>query len=159
ARRDHERTARRRPLTPHSRRPARGTVQFSDPSTDRGGAMPISLSCPCGARLNAPDTTAGKKVKCPKCGDPIAVPAAAGFEVVDEKPVPAARPRRRVEDDEDDDRPARSRRRDDDEDDRPRKKKRKAKSGGVPVWAWATGGGLLLVAGVVVAVLALGGKK
>src|SRR5581483_1241549 len=106
--------------------------------------MPVSVTCPCGAKLTAPDAAAGKKVKCPKCGHPVAVPAAAGFEVVDEEePAPATRPRRRVEDD---------------GDDRPRKGKRKAKkSGGVPVWAWAAGGGVL-VAGVLVAVLALGGK-
>jgi RsiW-degrading membrane proteinase PrsW (M82 family) len=38
--------------------------------------MPI-LTCDCGARLNAPDTLAGKLVQCPKCTSPVRVPAAA----------------------------------------------------------------------------------
>ena len=96
--------------------------------------MLISLSCPCGAKLNAPDTAAGKKVKCPKCGDPITVPTTAGFEEVEDEDAPPVRSKRRIEDDEDD-RPARSSRRrndDEDEDDRPRKKKKRpAKSGGL----------------------------
>jgi DNA-directed RNA polymerase subunit RPC12/RpoP len=36
--------------------------------------MPISLTCSsCGARLNAPDSAAGKKVNCPKCSTQIKV--------------------------------------------------------------------------------------
>lgn len=117
--------------------------------------MPLSLSCPCGAKLNVPDTAAGKRVRCPKCGDPIAVPAD-----IDDEPVPPARPRRRADDDKSDRAARSSRRRDDeDDDDRPRKKKRKTKSGGVPGWAWAAGGGVVLVVGAVVAVLAMGGNK
>jgi hypothetical protein len=128
--------------------------------------MPLSVSCPCGAKLNVPDSAAGKRVKCPRCGESLAVPTAAEFEVVEEEPAAPSRSRRRVEEDEDD-RPARSsRRRDDDEeedeeDDRPRKskgKKKAKKSAGVPVWVWAAGGGGVLIVGVVVAVLALGGK-
>ncbi len=41
--------------------------------------------------MRAPDAAAGKKVKCPKCGAMIAVPAeeaAAGFEVVEDEPAP-----------------------------------------------------------------------
>jgi hypothetical protein len=39
--------------------------------------MPIRATCPgCNAVLNAPDTTAGKKVKCPKCGAAVTVPSA-----------------------------------------------------------------------------------
>lgn len=38
--------------------------------------MPIAIQCPaCRARLKAPDQLAGKKVKCSKCGQGIAVPA------------------------------------------------------------------------------------
>ena len=58
--------------------------------------MPIPISCSCGARMSAPDTAAGKRVKCPKCGAALAVPApAASFEVVDEDeatPPPPKRP-------------------------------------------------------------------
>ncbi len=39
--------------------------------------MPIEVSCPsCSHRLRAPDTAAGKRVKCPKCKSVIQVPAA-----------------------------------------------------------------------------------
>ena len=39
--------------------------------------MPIPASCPaCSAKLKAPDATAGKRVKCPKCGGLLIVPAA-----------------------------------------------------------------------------------
>jgi hypothetical protein len=38
--------------------------------------MPISVSCPCGARLKAPDNLAGKNIKCPKCAVVIKVGAA-----------------------------------------------------------------------------------
>jgi hypothetical protein len=105
--------------------------------------MPILVECPgCGAKLNAPDSGAGKKVRCPKpgCGTLIPVPAAVTAEA-DEAPVPASpapraddedRPRGRQRDD-DDDRPSKSRRDDDrprkssrrdDEDDRPSKRRR-----------------------------------
>ena len=41
--------------------------------------MPISVVCPtCAAKINAPDKAAGKHVKCPKCGEPLLVPSAAG---------------------------------------------------------------------------------
>lgn len=36
--------------------------------------MPIPTSCSCGAKLQAPDAAAGRKVKCPKCGTGIVVP-------------------------------------------------------------------------------------
>src|SRR5687767_1680066 len=39
--------------------------------------MPIPIVCPsCAAKLRAPDTVAGRKTKCPKCGSAIAVPIA-----------------------------------------------------------------------------------
>ncbi len=39
--------------------------------------MPIALQCSgCSAKMNAPDTAAGKKVKCPKCGATLVVPGA-----------------------------------------------------------------------------------
>jgi hypothetical protein len=56
--------------------------------------MSIPVVCSgCKARLNAPDTAAGKKVKCPKCQGAIVVPepeAAGDFEVVDDEPAPPA---------------------------------------------------------------------
>jgi hypothetical protein len=40
--------------------------------------MPISVSCrSCGKKMKAPDSFAGKRVKCPGCGKPLAVPASA----------------------------------------------------------------------------------
>lgn len=40
--------------------------------------MPISVSCrSCGKKMKAPDSFAGKRVKCPGCGKPLAVPAGA----------------------------------------------------------------------------------
>ena len=39
--------------------------------------MPIAVTCPCGLKLQAPDTAAGKGVKCPKCAAVVKVPAGA----------------------------------------------------------------------------------
>jgi len=38
--------------------------------------MPIKISCRCGQRFQAPEKLAGKKVRCPKCGDPLVIPTA-----------------------------------------------------------------------------------
>ncbi len=38
--------------------------------------MPIKAACQCGARFNAKDELAGKRVKCPKCGQPLVIPSA-----------------------------------------------------------------------------------
>ena len=38
--------------------------------------MPIKIACQCGQGFQAPDQLAGKKVRCPKCGNPLAIPAA-----------------------------------------------------------------------------------
>jgi hypothetical protein len=60
--------------------------------------MSISVVCSnCSAKLNAPDSAAGKKVKSPKCQTtlvvPEALPEAQEFEVVDEvEPQPAKKP-------------------------------------------------------------------
>ena len=58
--------------------------------------MPIVVTCPsCSTTLKAPDSAAGKRVKCPKCTSPIDVPAAAPPPVVEEEftdePLPPAR--------------------------------------------------------------------
>ncbi|GEM_PF-5849810 len=35
----------------------------------------IAVSCPCGKRLKAPEALAGRRVRCPGCGNPLTVPA------------------------------------------------------------------------------------
>jgi hypothetical protein len=102
--------------------------------------MPIIVTCSgCSSRMNAPDNTSGKRVKCPKCGMVFTVPdseqpaAAGGVTERPEPPVAAvSRSRRDDFDDEpasrasgqrgdlykdDDDRPRRSSRRRGDEED------------------------------------------
>ncbi len=37
--------------------------------------MPIRVTCQCGASFQAKDALAGKRVKCPKCGQPLSIPA------------------------------------------------------------------------------------
>lgn len=37
--------------------------------------MPISVSCQCGKHFQAPDRLAGRAVKCPSCGNPLAIPS------------------------------------------------------------------------------------
>lgn len=129
--------------------------------------MAIAVLCPgCNARLNAPDSAAGKNVKCPKCATLMTIPSATAdddFEVVDDSPqspgraAPPPATRKPVktdvmlDDDDDDDRPRRRRDDDDDDDDRPKKKKKgkkKAKSGGLsPGVMIAIAFGALLVLG------------
>src|SRR6476620_5599879 len=42
--------------------------------------MPIEVSCPaCGVRLKAPDSKAGKKARCGKCGGRVPIPGPAPF--------------------------------------------------------------------------------
>jgi hypothetical protein len=131
--------------------------------------MSIQVVCPgCSAKLNAPESAAGKRVKCPKCQAAVPVPAlVTEFEVVEPEPAappeperparPAPRPARNADDDrprkraraedEEEDRPRKRKRDDeDDEEDRPRKKVRKA--GGVPP--------VLLFGGIAAGVLAVG---
>jgi hypothetical protein len=111
--------------------------------------MPIDVQCDdCGKKLRLRDDLAGKRIKCPGCGEPLTVTAA--LEEIEDEPPPRktavrsadARPaikrsrdddederpapkRRRDEDDEEDERPAAKRRRDDEEDDeRPARRRR-----------------------------------
>jgi|GEM_PF-2634999 len=120
--------------------------------------MPIAVVCPgCAAKLNAPDATAGKTVKCPKCKEPLAVPAespAPQFEVVDEpvppkpaKPKPVKKSDVVLDDEDDDD--------DEDMEERPKKKKGKKKPAAAglspAVIAAIVGGALLLGGGAFVA--------
>ncbi|MBA4066707.1 MAG: hypothetical protein C0501_23975 [Isosphaera sp.] len=100
--------------------------------------MPILVVCPgCGAKMNAPDSAAGRKVRCPKpdCKSVVTVPAVA--PAAPPPPAPAerdpdpfsglggddARPRGRSRRD-DDDRDDRPRGRRDEDDDRPRSRRR-----------------------------------
>jgi hypothetical protein len=56
-------------------------MAISDPpqASNQDHTMPITVSCPgCGAKLNVPDTAAGKKVKCPKCSAHINTSSPAG---------------------------------------------------------------------------------
>ncbi len=39
--------------------------------------MPVEVACACGKSFRVPDHTAGKRVKCPACSQPVAVPSAA----------------------------------------------------------------------------------
>jgi hypothetical protein len=125
--------------------------------------MPV-VTCPnCSAKLNAPAAAAGKRVKCPKCQTPVAVPGEVAFEVVeDDAPLPKpAKPSRDESDapkkkpriappvdDSDEEAPRKKRRAvledEDDEDDRPRKKK---KSPLLPILIGVGVLGLLVVAG------------
>lgn len=39
--------------------------------------MPIPVSCDCGAKLKAKDEHAGKRIRCPKCGESVSIPKPA----------------------------------------------------------------------------------
>jgi hypothetical protein len=129
--------------------------------------MSIAVVCShCSAKLNAPDSAAGKKVKCPKCQSVIAVPEALApeFEVVEDEPQAPKKPKAVVKAavELDDDEPPRKKRRardedddDQDDDDRPRKKKKKPAEGNSMMVRNIVGGvaliALLVVAGFVFA--------
>ncbi|VTR91271.1 unnamed protein product [Gemmata massiliana] len=148
----------------------------------------IVVDCPgCPAKLSAPETAAGKQIRCPKCGAVATVPALVQAEevsVVDgtlappppkprPKPVPVdddedserprTRARRAEDDDEEDERPRKKKRRRaaDDDDDDPPPRKRRRKSGGVSagIIVLAVVGGLLLVCGIGFGIYALTGKN
>lgn len=86
--------------------------------------MPISVLCPsCDAPVNAPDSAAGKRAKCPKCQELMILPGGAEPEA-DEALASKRKPRVEVEDEEDRPRkPSRRRDDDDEEDDEPPKRK------------------------------------
>jgi hypothetical protein len=56
--------------------------------------MPIKVSCSCGANFAAKDELAGKTVKCPKCQQPLAIPAgvAAARQTPKQPPAPQLAP-------------------------------------------------------------------
>jgi hypothetical protein len=49
--------------------------------------MPIKVTCACGQSFAAKDELAGRTVKCPKCGRPLAIPAAGGAGTVPASPL------------------------------------------------------------------------
>jgi predicted RNA-binding Zn-ribbon protein involved in translation (DUF1610 family) len=74
--------------------------------------MPISAACPnCAATIKAPDQLAGKKIHCPKCGERMSIPNAAGptpdwmvggggpqeseapYRLIDDEPAPSPPPK------------------------------------------------------------------
>lgn len=118
--------------------------------------MPIAVSCrECGRRFKARDELAGRKVKCPECGEPVRVP-----EEQDEPAVSAGPPPRRSRPPEHEDAEPSPRRRsrrdeDDDEDERPRKKKESNK--GLIIGLCAGGGVVLIGAVVLIIILTSGG--
>ena len=98
--------------------------------------MPINVTCPsCSATLRAPDTAAGKQIKCPKCQTVITVPGATAPPESQMSPAPpppmasAAPAKAVVPDYEEDDRPRR-RTREDEDDDRPRRRWRRSSGDG-----------------------------
>lgn len=73
-----------------------GPLSPPNPSTHnrppdfRAGAaiVPIKVSCSaCGAKLNAKDSLAGKRIKCPSCGTPVQIPDPGAEEVYDAEEV------------------------------------------------------------------------
>jgi hypothetical protein len=147
--------------------------------------MSFTTACPnCDARLQAPDTVEGKRVKCKKCGEAFVArpveeedddrPARPAKAAAKTRPRPVAddeddRPRRpskasRRDDDEDDDRPRRRSR--DDEDDEPRPKatkkgKKRKKPVGAPVLLFVLigVGALVLIGGGITAYVLLSDDK
>jgi len=122
------------------------------------------VACPeCGAKLSSKaGFTAGQRIKCPKCQNAFAVPAAKRKPVVleeaeDDEPRPKKRkpaPREEEDDEDDEPRPVRKKAKrpaddEDDEDDRPRKKKKKDKKEG----SYATSPLRFVILGVLVIVM------
>ncbi len=106
---------------------ARGPVCASGMPCARG-TMPISIACDCGKQLRVKDELAGRRVKCPECGEVLTVPGGAAAQP--RPPAPKSEPPRRPkapvvaaladEDDEDDE--------DEDEEEeaeRPRRRRRR----------------------------------
>ena len=119
--------------------------------------MPIRVECPeCGKALNIRDELRGKKIACPECREVIKVSAGKRPRPVedDDEEAVQERPRFRVP-------PAkalssRRDRDDDDYDDSPPPRRRPEKSGGkLGLILGLSGGGVALVAGIVVLILVL----
>ncbi|MBN9121905.1 MAG: hypothetical protein J0I06_22650 [Planctomycetes bacterium] len=72
--------------------------------------MPITFACACGKTLRVPDTSAGKRAKCPACGAVVAIPTPQPepdpepvFEIVEGPPAPSPIPKKPFVDDDSDD--------------------------------------------------------
>lgn len=56
--------------------------------------MPLSVTCACGADLEAPDDLAGKSIKCPQCDAAVAIPEPNATvdlkDVIEAEPIPPA---------------------------------------------------------------------
>jgi hypothetical protein len=128
--------------------------------------MPIKFACSCGTQLRVADKDAGRRVKCPKCGDTVTSPSEpprSSDPDDDDRPSRRKRdddgiqesPRRRsAAVDDDDERPSRrdedDREENEDEEDRPKRKKRPRKAEKKAVWP-------LVLAVVLGVILVLGG--
>lgn len=133
--------------------------------------MPIRIACEsCASRLNVPDSLAGRKVKCPKCGKPIlAVNTAVTPASAIQKPPPRGKslekksaPEQRIQTEPDN----RAEIEPNEEEPRPRRKKKKrrpkARQGlEVPSWIWWVGGvvGFFVVAFFAIVLAAVTGAK
>ncbi|QDV31700.1 Phycocyanobilin lyase subunit alpha [Planctopirus ephydatiae] len=67
------------PLPPTSSSSQSGSMRLARPSSSSGrmeafGNDAIRVSCECGAKFRTKSETAGRKVKCPKCGSAVVVP-------------------------------------------------------------------------------------
>jgi predicted Zn finger-like uncharacterized protein len=143
--------------------------------------MAIETSCPnCGKEYSLADAQLGKTVRCKGCEDTFVVepprrarrgrdeddedrrdsrPRSGRWRDDDEDDDAPRRSRRRRDDDEDDDAPRRSRRRrdDDEDDDAPRGSRQRAGAGSYLPLILGIGGGVALLAVVLVAVVLLMG--
>src|SRR5260221_6006501 len=54
--------------------------------------MSILVSCACGKQFRARDEHAGKRGRCPGCGQPVQIPGAGGFDMLTSKRRPASNP-------------------------------------------------------------------
>jgi Zn-finger nucleic acid-binding protein len=109
----------------------------------------IAVSCPsCDRELKVKDELAGRKIKCPKCGEAIAVSAK-----LDDEMARSAKKSRKPRSEEDDDDEA-------EEDDRPRKKKKKKpqKNNNLMIIGAAVGGLVVVIVVVLIIILSGGGN-
>jgi hypothetical protein len=110
--------------------------------------MPFTTACPnCSARLQVPDTLAGKRVRCKKCHEPFLVEAP-----IEDEDVRVSKKAQRADDrgvagDDEDERPAR------------KKKKKKKKEGVPPLVIGLVVGGVILVGGGLAAFILLKDDK
>jgi hypothetical protein len=124
--------------------------------------MPIPVTCPeCDARLTAPDSAAGKRIRCPKCSTLIRVEAPTIPSRKGTPPGHRGRLRDSEPDDEDEERPRKSgRTRDRRSDQSERKAGQKRKKVGMSplIWLAVAAGVLLLLGGGATAVYFMTGK-